>query len=554
MNTLGYLQLAAGPKKSHDYSATANVALVTNFTDELFKKLLVGMCLAEDIDPSIYTAPYKQYHFLLKDQQSDLYRNDADSTFVMFDLNPYLESEFASMEHFASTLQDLGAFCGSRKGMVVIATFLPPHEAVHGLKGPTGRLWEQISRYNRELREFANANDNIYLIESNTLAHGFAFSEVRDLRNLYAYDMPFAQEFSARVCARFTAYIRARLGRAKKCLVLDLDNVLWGGIVGEVGPEGVELGEWYPGSAYRAFQRSLLDLYERGVLLAINSKNNTADVDEVFERNPHMLLRKEHFAAIRVNWEDKATNLDAIAEELNIGVDALVFLDDDPHNRELVRRVHPEVLVPDFSLPPEGYVQALLELDVFDPLSVSDEDNKRTAMYAAERERKQSFARSTDLADYLRTLNIQTRIMRNEVATVPRVSQLTQKTNQFNLTTRRYVEHEVRRFIDEGAAVYAAEVTDKFGNYGITNAAIVRIAGHEAHLDTYLMSCRVIGRNVEFTIMEHIAKELKEGGVTRIRAEFIATSKNDPAKEFLLNAGFAEVARDGNTALYERTL
>src|SRR6185437_3116366 len=215
-------------------------------------------------------------------------------------------------------------------------------------------------------------------------------------------------------------------GRVHKCLVLDLDNTLWGGIVGEVGPLGIGLGTEYPGNAYVAFQRVLNEFYERGILLAINSRNNPSDVEEVFEKNRNMVLKREHFAAMVINWESKADNLKTIARELNIGLDSLVFIDDDAANRAQVRAQLPEVLVPEWSLPPEEYVHALLTIDAFHAQAVSDEDRKRGEMYVTEHKRKQ-LAETMSVEDYLSTLQIKMTIAVNAEELIPRVAQLTQK-------------------------------------------------------------------------------------------------------------------------------
>lgn len=554
MKTLDYLGLARTHSSLdvNDFSSSIAVNIVTNFTDEFLKQLFVGMCLADDIYPIVWTAPYKQYHFLLKDTQGDLYKKDAAITFMLFDLNPYLESEFAVQEHFESTLKDIKNFSKLTKGIVVLGTFLLSQDGRHGLKINGGQLFKQIEQYNKELRDFAEGRDNVYLADTNAIAKDFSFSHTRDLRNLYAFDMPFARELSANISAKWLAYIKARLGRTKKCIVLDLDDTLWGGVVGEVGPLGIRLGVDYPGNAFRSFQQTLLDFHSQGILLAINSKNNPEDVAEVFKNNKNMVLREKHFASVRINWEDKSDNLMSIADELGIGLESMVFLDNDPHNRDLVRVSLPQVLTPDFSLPPEEYVYTLLALSVFDSLSVSKEDTERNSMYAAERERRKAMDTTQDLGEYLRQLRITMRVTRNDETVVPRISQLTLKTNQFNLTTRRYTEPDIKKFFDDGSIVYTAEVEDKYGNYGITNVAVVHFDDvGVATIDSFLMSCRVIGRGIEFALMDHIIAELRKRGVSKIRAHFVATPKNPPAKEFLPTAGFVEVGREGHTTVYE---
>ena len=552
METLDYLRLEREHQRERadGFSATITINILTNFTDDMVRRLLVGMCLSEDIYPDTWVAPYKQYHFLLQAKESPLYKRDADITFVLFDLNPYLESEFTSREHFQNILDNLSILCGEHKGIVVAASFLQPTAARYGLKKQQGRLWELVSQYNAALAELCERTENMYFLDTNALAQGLDERKIRDMRNLYAFDMPFAQEFCVALSAQWLSYIKARLGQVKKCLVLDLDNVLWGGVVGEVGPLGIAIGPDYPGNAFRALQRAAIDLYERGVILAINSKNNIADVLEVFEKNPHMLLKLDHFAAVRINWEDKTDNLRSLADELNIGLDSMVFLDDDAVNREMVRTVLPQVLVPDFSLAPEEYAITLLSLSVFDSLSVTAEDKERNRMYAQERQRKEALSSATTMEEYLRKLDIVVRIVRNSEEVIARASQLTLKTNQFNLTTRRYTEQDIRSLMREGSVIYTADVRDSYGNYGITNVAIVQFVGDTAIVDSFLMSCRVFGRGAEFALMEQIVADAKERDIHKIIAHFIPTTKNDPAKDFLPALGYAEVGTEGDVRVF----
>ena len=269
-----------------------------------------------------------------------------------------------------------------------------------------------VEEYNKRLEELAAELPNLIVFDTNRLVHLLGEKQTFDARGTHAFDIPFTSEFMAMLAEEWTAYVRALMGKTKKCIVLDLDNTLWGGVVGELGPTGIALGPDYPGSAFVAFQHALLDFYERGIILAINSKNNLEDVLEVFKKNSAMVLKEEHFSAIRANWNDKADNLIDIAKELNIGLESMVFFDDDILNRNIVRGRLPEVTVPEFSLPPEDYVKTLYALDVFNQFSLTEEDTKKGKMYAEERQRKQVMKGAKGLDDYIKELNI---VMRVEV-------------------------------------------------------------------------------------------------------------------------------------------
>jgi FkbH-like protein len=327
--------------------------------------------------------------------------------------------------------------------------------------------------------------------------------------------------------------------------VLDCDNTLWGGVVGEDGIAGIKLGASAPGSGFVEFQAAILDLYHRGILLAINSKNNEADVLEVLEHHPQSLLRPRHFAAMRVNWNDKATNLREIAAQLNIGLDALVFADDNPVECRLVRERVPEVVTIELPSDPSRYARLLRDLPYFDTLTLSDEDKRRTEMYRAEAQRSQLQASSGSMDEFLASLEMVLTLRAGDPFTTPRIAQLTQKTNQFNLTTRRYTEAEIEAAIaDPRRTVVCAELTDTFDRSGIIAVAITHDEGDsgegETIIDTLLMSCRVIARGVEHALIAHVASEARARGRRVLVGEFLPTAKNGQVAGLYERFGFRE--------------
>ena len=336
------------------------------------------------------------------------------------------------------------------------------------------------------------------------------------------------------------SYIKPLLGINRKCIVIDLDNTLWGGIVGEDGFEGIELGPKAPGNAYVEFQRLLLSLYQRGVILAINSKNNPEEALQVIRDHPYMVLREENFASIRINWENKITNIREIAQELNIGLESIVYIDDDPINRELMSKAVQEVLTINLPRDPSLYAPTLMDLNDLNVLTITEEDTKRGQMYIQQRERKEMEKTVSNLEDYLSQLGIRIKIKMADQFTIPRIAQLTLKTNQFNLTTHRYQEEDIRKFAqDKNMFVGCAQIEDKFGDNGITGAFIVRKDNlFQWTIDTFLLSCRVMGRGVEDAIMGFILSEAKKEGVSKIRGNYIPTKKNKPCEIFLSNYGF----------------
>lgn len=550
MSFLDYIAYASRYRDNRpdDFVDRIRINVITNFTDDILEHALIGVNLANGVYPIVRKTPYKQYHLELKNPQSELHAQEADITFIFFDINPFKNSEFRSSEdHFESTLRDIEQYAKRAKGTVVIHTFITSYQGAYGNITSENPFVKRVKAYNKKIEDIAAAHPNAVICDTDRLVHVLGESQVFDLRGLFAYDTPFTNDFTAALAEDWFALIRARLGKSKKCIVVDLDNTLWGGVAGELGPLGIALGPDYPGSAFMNFQQALLDFYHRGIILAIVSKNNMGDVKEVFEKNPYMMLKENHFSAIRANWNDKTDNLISIANELNIGLDTMVLIDDDPVNREMVRIRLPEVTVPDFSVPPEEYAKTLFGLKVFHQFSLTDEDKQKGKMYADERQRKKISETSKSIDDYIATLGIVIRTGINELSSVSRLSQLTLKTNQCNLTTKRYAVHDITNFIAHGSLVFGANVADTFGDYGMVLTAILTPhpeRKHESVLDTFLMSCRVMGRGVECVVLDFIIRELGVVGIKKIHAAFIPTAKNKPAEHFLEDHGFTQENTD----------
>src|SRR3989338_274077 len=334
-------------------------------------------------------------------------------------------------------------------------------------------------------------------------------------------------------------YVKPMLGLTKKCIVLDLDNTLWGGIVGEDGFEGIKIGQNVAGKPYTEFQRLLLSLNQRGIILAINSSNNFDDAMKVINEHPNMILKEENFACLKINWNNKVTNMEEIAAELNIGLDSMVFIDDDPVNREMISKNLPGILVIDLPKDPSQYTPTLTTLNDFNLLKITQDDINRGKMYLQERKRKDFQGSTTNLEEFLKQLNIKIKIKNADKFTIPRISQLTLKTNQFNLTTKRYQEEEIRQIAENNNwLVGCAQVEDKFGDNGITGVFIVKKENKNWFLDTFLLSCRVMGRGIEEGILSYVLQKAKEEGASTLKGQFIPTKKNKPSENFLKNYGF----------------
>jgi FkbH-like protein len=344
-------------------------------------------------------------------------------------------------------------------------------------------------------------------------------------------------------------WLAAKQGRSFKCLVLDLDNTVWGGVIGDDGMEGIVLGQGSPlGEAYVAFQDYARELGRRGVILAVCSKNDEPNALEPFEKHPDMVLRRGDIASFVANWSDKAANIRAIAEELNIGLDSLVFIDDNPFERNLVRQELPMVAVPEVSDDPTEFPIAISDAGYFEGLAVTDEDRERTSLYQGNKARDALKASATDLPGYLRGLEMQLITKGFDRLGLQRIVQLINKSNQFNLTTRRYTDEDVIAVMaDPDAFGLQLRLVDRFGDNGVIAIVIGRLQSNKDLLiDTWLMSCRVLGRQVEPTTLNLIAQEAGKLGARRVVGEYIPTKKNGMVKDHYAKLGFTVMETDAS--------
>ncbi len=329
--------------------------------------------------------------------------------------------------------------------------------------------------------------------------------------------------------------------RRKKCLLLDLDNTLWGGVLGECGIEGIELSNVKEGARFYDFQRRLKEIKETGVVLGIVSKNNADDVQEVFNNHQYMLLKEQDFVIKKINWIDKADNIRQVAQELNIGLDSIVFVDDNPVEREAIKQLAPEVEVPDFPTDTTTLENFAIDLwhRYFFVSKVMAEDIQKTRMYQANAQRSEAFKYANNAESFLRSLNTVIKISQARQQDVERIAQLTQKTNQFNVTTKRYSSEDIRLMLYSSQyRVFVAAVEDKFGDNGMVAVIILHIDLHKVTMDSFLMSCRVMGRQIEDQLLEYIEKEMHQIGYSEMITNYFPTAKNMPVKELFERLGY----------------
>lgn len=403
-------------------------------------------------------------------------------------------------------------------------------------------------------RTIAAVNDHIvtgaaagrWLVwDMNGLAARVGHDRWHDPVRLHLAKIPFAVDLAPLAADHLAALLAAMAGKAARAAVVDLDNVLWGGVIGDDGVDGIRIGQYSAeGEAFVAIQRHLLALRERGVVLAVCSKNNDVIARQPFRDHPDMLLREEHFAVFQANWSDKASNVRAIADALRLGEDALVFIDDNPAERDRVRQELPLVHVPEMGDDPAYYPRLLLQSGLFEHLPLTADDRARAEAYGAEARRVAIRDKVGSYDDYLRSLGMTMTIRRFDAIGLPRIAQLVGKSNQFNLRSMRYNEEQLRALGDSPDRLcWQVRLGDRFGDHGMIAVVIVDTSGEEWFIDNWLQSCRVLERGVEAAIMNALEAAAKAAGAVRIVGEYIPNARNALVADFYPRMGFA--AQDG---------
>ena len=404
-----------------------------------------------------------------------------------------------------------------------------------------------IASFNARLAELAQRHE-AQVFDCAGLAAEVGLARWHDARSWHLYKLPFASEAVPLFCDRLAALLCAMRGRSRKCLVLDLDNTIWGGVIGDDGLEGIVVGAGNPvGEAHLALQRAALTLKERGIILAVSSKNEDATARRPFREHPDMLLSEDDIAVFQANWEEKSANLEAIAKALNIGLDALVFIDDNPAERAAVRDALPQVAVPELTADPSDFAPHLMAGAWFEAIAFSDEDRGRADSYRANARRVAVEAKARNPGDYLAALGMTVSHRPFDAIGRARIAQLVGKSNQFNLTTKRYSQSEIASLEDDPSVLtQQTRLADKFGDFGMIGVIIARIldGGKVIDIDSWLMSCRVLGRRVEESMLDDLVAVARDKGACRLAARYIPTSKNRMVADHFDKLGFRRIGEN----------
>ncbi len=542
--------------KAGDVEADFHVGLAGSFTLESLEPFVCAASLEAGISPSIQVAPYNQLFQVCMDHEAH-FSGELDAIAILWrveelllnELHACLEGESRALDRAFATLAELaGAVARLRQnfnGLLIVSTPPFPQHGVATLTGMDqaarqGALFFRavVSRW----MELVGGLARVHALDMDAIQRARGADNIFDPRKWYLYKQPYKDGFLLHIGRQLGRMFKADRLTPKKCLVMDCDNTLWGGIVGEDGLEGIAVGSEFPGLPFQEVQRLALSWQRQGVFLALLSKNNEADVREVFEHHDGMILRWEHISAWQINWKPKPQNMVEIAKSLNIGLDALVFLDDNPYEIAQMREFCPQVESIQVPADSAHYLGMMQRTSFFDKLEVTSEDRSRSAMMQDERKREEVRANMSH-EDFLADLELKVTFFTPEPQHLERVAQLINKTNQFNLTTIRRSAAEVKELAaNEKFRLYAITVADRFGEYGLTGVAIAAIDGsvNSAVLDTFLLSCRILGRGVESAFLAAIVADLEGLDIKTVTGQFIKTAKNAPAALFYADHGFTQ--------------
>jgi FkbH-like protein len=545
-------QYLAAQKQQADSECDMRVAIAGSMTVEPLEPYLGRHLISKNFKPRITVGPFNQLQQVCYDPAAALDGDDFNVIVLLWRVEDVFPEMLArSLDDLAAVNEILGeierlADCVARlrqqfKGTLIVST--PPYPCAPGFEIlELGQAVAGMSAFNAMSQCWIKALsrlERVRLLDLHGLMLNIGMKEAHDVRKWQLYRQPYTESFWQEIGRMAGRIIAAETRSPKKCIALDLDNTLWGGIIGEDGLHGIQLGEDFPGRAYRDFQRHLRYLKTRGVLLAIASKNNPEDAYEVFDKHDAMILSREDFAAIEIHWDSKVESIKRVARKLNIGLDSIVFVDDSSKEIGEINERLPDVTC--ITVPEElADLPGLLnETDLFDFPEITDEDRKRTEMMLADNVRSE-IQETMSEEEFRKSLNLRIEVFAAQKQHFARVTQLINKTNQFNLTTVRRTQDEVEELAaSKDALVLGMDIKDKYGEYGLVGIAILRKQDKICLIDTLLMSCRVLGRGAEDTFVAKLAEAAKILECSEMRGKYVPTAKNGMVKDLYKRFNFS---------------
>lgn len=553
MKEISYLELKRNCKKevSENFLKYSLAVVGTSSTQHL-STAIKGYAYEKNINLNVLDVDYNQLNSQFLDPESEVFNFNPNAILIYISteslFNEFIETPLNKRNSFAQDKINLirlywDSIIKNSKAKILQYNFVCFNTEVFGsfAYNVETSFEYQIQLLNMKLYEYSKEK-NVSIIDLNDIQSKMGRDVFFDDKMFYMAKMPISLQALPKVAQNTVSIIEAALGKIKKCIILDLDNTLWGGVIGDDGLENIQIGELGIGQAFTQFQRWLKLLKERGILLAVCSKNNEDVAKLPFEKHPEMILKLDDFTMFVANWEDKASNIRYIQKVLNIGMDSMVFIDDNPFERNQVKSSIPEICVPDMPQDPALYLKYLEDLNLFETLSFSKEDLNRSELYKVESKRIELQQKSSNYDEFLKSLNMVAQAKPFDEFYVPRISQLTQRSNQFNLRTKRYDVEDIEKISkDNNYITRYFTLKDDMGEYGLISVLILEKRKDYLFVDTLLMSCRVLKRGMEEFIFNEITKIAKNNGYKKVVGEYIKTEKNAMVKDLYKTMGYKDV-------------
>lgn len=549
-----FLQLKKNLKKDFSSLTKIKIAVLADTATQFLVQALRGMGYDYGINLQILEADFNQIERQIFDLNSELYDYKPEVIIVFRSSHKLLGkyNKLKAGEHYSLALSELAlaeklysTINDNLTAKVIYYNYTEIDDAIFGNysnKTESSFLF-QLRKLNYELMLFASKNANLYLCDISSIQNQVGKTNVFQASVYINTEMVLSIDVLPKIASKTLDLIGAINGQFKKCVILDLDNTIWGGVIGDDGIENIQVGNLGIGKAFSEFQYWIKKLKNRGIIVAICSKNTESVAKEVFEKHPDMVLHLEDIAVFIVNWENKADNIRQIQSILNIGFDSMVFLDDNPFERNMVRENIPGICIPELPEDPADFLEYLYTLNLFETVSFTSDDAERTKMYQVEAQRKIVHQIFTNEDDFLKSLNMLSLVEPFNKFNTPRIAQLSQRSNQFNLRTVRYTEPDIEMLAgSEQHYTFGFTLEDKFGDNGLICVIILEKENSSTlFIDSWFMSCRVLKRGMENFVLNTIASFAKKKGYTVLKGEYLPTAKNEMVKDHYINLGFDQM-------------
>ncbi len=569
LNDIQMNNVAKKLKDFQDFDSSSlipiKLGIVSNSTTDFLTSGIISTGLRYGFHIDIIQTDFNQVAQVAFDDNSIIKTADVDAILLSIDHNglPFPtdpgikeDDEAIAKKCFEYITNIVSSLQTKTSQKIIVQNIVTPMENIYGSyeRRLSGTKKSIISKINLMLDELNKTN--VYILDINSLASNVGIFNWYDPKywNVakVAFSMKYIPIFSEYVCR----ILSSSLGRSRRVLVLDLDNTCWGGVIGDDGIDGILIGHGDPtAEAHLAIQKLALELRARGIVLAVSSKNEENIALEPFKSHPDMVLKEDHIAVFHANWKDKASNIRQISEKLSLGLDSFVFLDDNPAERMQVRSELPQVAVPELPDDPAVYPSILVSAGYFEAVGFSDEDSKRADFYSANLKREAISSNASNMEEYLQSLNMEVIFNNFDEIGRPRIFQLISKSNQFNLTTKRYTENEITKFQnDDNFFTRQIRLTDCFGDNGMISVLICKKDKNDWLIDTWLMSCRVLERKVEYAVLDHIVKSAKNSNIKKLKGLYIPTERNVIVKDHYKKLGFSLCDKTDIQEIWELSL